>query len=105
MDCKLKNTFFTILLTSTLMLPYLGSFSHLFEDHKHKTCSDFTTHIHAIDFDCDILEYNFTPQLNLSLTGFRAFTPYNPKHVFSHLYLRFPSKKILRNSLRGPPQV
>ena len=105
MDNKLKKIFFAILLTSILMLPYLGSFSHLFEDHKHETCSDFTTHIHVIDIDCDILEYNFTPQLNLSSTGFRALIPYNPKHFFSHLYIRFPSKKRVVNLLRGPPQV
>ena len=105
MILKLNNTFFSILLTLVLMLPYLGSFSHLFEDHKHKTCSDFTTHIHTIDFDCDILEYHFTPQVNLSSNVFRALTPNNPKHIFSHLYLSFLSKKRAKQLVRGPPQV
>ena len=105
MDSKLKNTFFAILLTSILILPYLGSFSHLFEDHKHKTCSDSTTHIHAIDFDCDILDYHFTPQVNFSSTAFSSLALDNPMHAFSYLYFRVISQKREKQLLRGPPQV
>ena len=62
---NLKKIFLSSLLTAVLMLPYLGSFSHLFQDHEHKTCEIYETHLHELDLDCDILEYQFAPNVQI----------------------------------------
>jgi hypothetical protein len=87
------------------MLPYLGSLSHLFEDHDHKTCEISQTHLHELELDCDILDYQFAPSIEISseTNGF----------LFIHLSKRnslFSMREILfsidtHDTLRGPPKV
>ena len=48
------------------MLPYFGGLSHLLEDHDHKTCDISQTHLHEIELDCDILDYQFASSIQIS---------------------------------------
>ena len=73
MAINLKKTFLSLFLTTVLMLPYLGSFSHLFEDHDHKTCEISETHFHELELDCDILDYQFAPSLEISSYKYGIF--------------------------------
>ena len=66
MPIKVSKFLLSSLLTWILMLPYWGSFSHIFEGHDHKTCDISETHVHEIDLDCDILDYHFSPRTNFS---------------------------------------
>ena len=50
MAINLKKIFLSLFLTAVLMLPYLGSFSHLFEDHDHKTCEISETHYMSLNW-------------------------------------------------------
>jgi len=90
-------------LTFVLLLPYGGSFLHLFEDHEHKTCDISIAHIHEIDFDCDIFDYYSTPKIEVSNSIL-----YQNFIIFNHVKFSLSSKlffesPIIPYLLRGPP--
>ena len=102
---NLKKIFLSSLLTAVLMLPYLGSLSHLFEDHEHKTCEIYETHLHELDLDCDILEYQFAPSVQISTHIYRSivYTSQQKKIIFFNEGDSFSID--IHDTLRGPPKV
>jgi len=105
MELNLKKIFFSSFLTAVLMFPYLGSFSHLFEDHDHKTCEISETHFHELELDCDILDYQFASSIEISPFKYGVF-------VYSFHQKKLPffnqgdSFSIdIHDTLRGPPRV
>ena len=102
---NLKKIFLSSLLTAVLMLPYLGSFSHLFEDHEHKTCEIYETHLHELDLDCDILEYQFAPNVQI-LTDIYCSNFYASKDKKLPFFNEGDSfSKDTHDTLRGPPRL
>ena len=102
---KLDKIFLSSFLTAVLILPYLGSFSHLFEDHKHKTCEIFQTHLHEFELDCDILDYQFAPSLEIASYKYGVFD-----YSFRQKKLPFFNQGDyfsidIHDKLRGPPGV
>ena len=94
-----------IFLTAVLMLPYLGSFSHLYEDHDHKTCEISETHFHELELDCDILDYQFAPSLEISSYKYGVFD-YSFHQKKLPFFNQGDSFSIeIHDSLRGPPRV
>ena len=90
-------------LTFILLLPYGGSFLHLFEDHDHKTCDISIVHFHEIDFDCDVFDYYFTPKIEVSNSiPYYNFTIFNKLKFSLSSRLNFESL-INPYLLRGPP--
>ena len=92
-------------LTVVLILPYLGAFSHMFVDHEHKTCEISQTHLHKLELDCDILDYQFAPRIEISFLIHDIF-------IYSFHQNKLPffnqgdSFSIdIHYSLRGPPSV
>jgi len=105
MTNNLKKIFLSLFLTSVLMLPYLGSFSHLFEDHDHKTCEISETHFHELELDCDILDYQFAPSLEISSYKYGVFD-YSFHQKKLPFFNQGDSFSIeIHDSLRGPPRV
>ena len=101
----LKKTFLSLFLTGVLMFPYLGSFSHLFDDHDHKTCEISETHFHELELDCDILDYQFAPSLEIASYKYGVFV-----YSFRQKKLPFFSQGDyfsidIHDKLRGPPGV
>ena len=95
--------FIPTFLTFILLLPYGGSFLHLFEDHEHKTCDISTVHFHEIDFDCDVFKYFFTPKIEVSNS-----IRYQHSIIFDNLKFSLSSKLFFESPinsylLRGPP--
>ena len=87
------------------MFPYLGSFSHLFEDHDHKTCEISETHFHELELDCDILDYQFAPSLEIASYKYDVFD-----YSFRQKKLPFFNQGDyfsidIHDKLRGPPGV
>jgi len=105
MVINLNKILLSSLLTTVLMLPYLGSLSHLFEDHDHKTCEISQTHIHELELDCDILDYQFASSIEISseTNGAFVFTSQQNKLPFFNLGDSFSIDT--HDSLRGPPKV
>ena len=105
MALNLNKILLSSLLTAVLMLPYLGSFSHIFEEHDHQTCEISEIHLHELDLDCHILDYQFAPSLEISsVTDFAV--------VYSSRQKKFPffnegdSYSIdLHDTPRGPPRM
>ena len=71
------KTLIPTFLTFILLLPYGGSFLHLFEDHEHKTCDISIVHFHQIDFDCDVFDYYFTPKLRFLILFYITILQYS----------------------------
>ena len=91
--------------TTVLMLPYLGNLSHLFEDHDHKTCDISQTHLHNIELDCDILEYQFASSTEISdENNGNIILSFNQRKT-SFFYLGYSYSINTVDKLRGPPSV
>ena len=105
MEHNLKKIFLSSFLTVILVFPYLGSFSHLFEDHEHKTCEISETHLHELDLDCDILDYQFAPSVQISTHIYRSivYTSQQKKSIFFNEGDSFSID--IHDTLRGPPKV
>lgn len=102
---KVREIILSSILTAILMLPYLGSFSHLFEDHDHKTCQISQTHLHELELECDILDYQFAPSIDILYeTSFTKFiTSQQKKFTSFNLGDSFSIDAI--EKLRGPPNT
>ena len=95
--------FISTCLTLVLLLPYVGSFLHLFEDHEHETCDISIVHFHEVDFDCDVFEYYFTPKIEVS-----NFFPFLNLIIHNNLKFSLDSQRFFESpinlyQLRGPP--
>ena len=102
---KVKKIFLPSFFTAVLMLPYLGNLSHLFEDHDHKTCEISETHLHEIELDCDILDYQFASRIEISFeNNDNAIFSFQHKKT-SFFYLGYSYSIDIVDSLRGPPSV
>ncbi|TBW29072.1 hypothetical protein [Gramella sp. KN1008] len=99
----LKNIFlvFTAVL---ILLPSAVSFSHIFQEHSHKICDNYSEfHYHKESLDCDLHKFHKNPALNIDL----------PKYSFHHESLKernvFEYYRFLNDydplgfDQRGPP--
>jgi len=105
MVINLNKIFLSSLLTTVLMLPYLGSFSHLFDDHEHKTCEISETHFHELDLDCHILDYQFAPSVEITFETNFAFVYASQQKKFSFFNEGDSFSIDIHDTLRGPPKV
>ncbi len=87
------------------MLPYLGNLSHLFEDHVHETCDISQTHLHEIELNCDILEYQFASSTEiLNENNCNIILSFNQSET-SFFYLGYSYSINTIDTHRGPPSV
>lgn len=105
METNPKRIFLSTLLTAVLMFPYLGSFSHLFEDHDHKTCEISEAHLHELELDCDILDYQFAPIIEITFETDCDFVFPSQQKKFPFFSLGDSFSIDTNTSLRGPPLV
>ncbi|MEK9603220.1 MAG: hypothetical protein VW127_02225 [Flavobacteriaceae bacterium] len=103
MAVDLKKIFLSTLLTVILMLPYSGSFLHLFEDHQHKTCEISETHLHEVELDCDVLDYQFAPSIQISLEIDSGLAQISEHKKFLSFYQGYSFSIDSIETLRGPP--
>jgi len=105
MQLDFKKLLLSSLLTFVLWLPYIGSSSHLFEDHDHKTCEIVETHLHGIELDCDILEYQYAPSIEILGQAFSWIALTAAQKKFHYFCLGDSFSIDTYDSLRGPPEV
>ena len=103
MELNFRKIYMASVFTVTLMLPYLGSIFHLFEDHDHQTCEISETHLHELELDCDILEYQFAPIIKFTPEGLSAFVQTSNQKKFSSYYFGYSFSIDTIDTLRGPP--
>lgn len=104
MKLNLNKMLMSSLLTGVLMLPYLGSFTHIFEDHDHKTCEISETHLHELELDCDILDYQFAPTTEVFSKSSSLIVIRSQQKKFSFFYLGDSFSIDTHDTLRGPPK-
>lgn len=105
MALNLNKILFPSLLTVILMLPYLGSISHLFEEHDHRTCEISEIHLHELDLDCHILDYQFAPGLEISPVADFMVVNSSEQKKFSFFNEGDFYTVDLNYTLRGPPRI
>ncbi|PKA84067.1 hypothetical protein ATE92_2237 [Ulvibacter sp. MAR_2010_11] len=61
---KLRHSIFTIIasvvLTIGLLLPSVIQFTHIFENHHHTVCTDYTVHLHEKITECPICDFHLS---------------------------------------------
>lgn len=103
MELNFRKIFLASVLTAVLMLPYLGSIFHLFEDHDHQTCEISETHLHELELDCDILDYQFAPSIKFTPEGLSILVQTSKQKKFTSYYLGYSFSIDTIDTLRGPP--
>ena len=92
------------ILTAVLMFPYFGALTHVFEDHDHETCEITQTHLHELELDCDIFDYQF-PSSTFNFNNIWNFTPISNQRKFSFFYLKNTLSVSDFKMHRGPPMI
>lgn len=105
MSTNVKKILLSSFLTGILMLPYWGSFFHLFEDHNHKTCEISETHLHEIDLDCNVLDYHFAPSVEIFQQFESLLILLAQQKKIKAYYLGYSFSIDTLELLRGPPNV
>ncbi len=103
MSFNVKKIVLSSFLTGVLMLPYWGSFYHLFEDHNHTSCEISETHLHEIVLDCNVLDYHFAPSIEISYPFESLVVPLAHQKKITAYYLRYSFSVDPLELLRGPP--
>ena len=92
------------LLVFAVLLPAAVKFNHVFEDHKHDVCNEHTTsHIHAIDLDCEFYKFNLNTQYFSSSEFNQISIEENFLKIDNVFYNFIKNYQQLSFSLRGPP--
>lgn len=103
MELNFRKIYMVSVFAVTLMLPYLGSIFHLFEDHDHQTCDISETHLHDLELDCDILDYQFSPSIEFTPESLNTLVQTSEQMKFLSLYLGYSFSIDTIDTLRGPP--
>jgi hypothetical protein len=87
----------------TVLLPSAIQFTHLFENHEHKSCGDITTHLHEKEFECSIQSFH----LNSFSFQIFEYPDFFEKVTFiekiDHYKNETSNKNFSYFLLRGPP--
>ena len=106
MDSKkqLGKNIAALLLFAALMLPTAVQCFHMFEGHKHITCTENTTHIHKSVTECDTCDFHLA-SFNYDIAKYPdLLIPKIPLKVDTNFTSTQPhSFKITNTQLRAPP--
>jgi hypothetical protein len=95
---------YSLILTTTFLLPSVVQLTHLSENHEHSVCFDNSDHVHSLSYDCSIQDFQLTPfdfdPLYESNKIYRSKIGLTESH-----YTFLANKKLLYTSknLRAPP--
>jgi len=98
--------FFAILLTVSIAVPSIVKFTHIFEDHKHEVCTNYTTtHFHEFDVDCEFYKFKIPIQTlsDINISNTLEIDIITSK-VYNH-YTLLQSSKFNLFEHRGPPTL
>ncbi|MCW8982253.1 hypothetical protein [Altibacter sp.] len=103
MKNEISKHFITPFLVFALLFPSVFQFSHLFEEHQHTVCNDYSVHFHETDTDCPICDFhlssfNFEPRYNPPIA---VALPYSKIDSFQEGLLQ--TIALQHPHLRGPP--
>lgn len=100
-----RDKFTAMLLLLLLLFPIASEATHIFSDHDHPVCNEVKTHIHALEQDCSICDFQFTA---FNFTPLDQITSYETKYYLqpvSHYRQLITQDKSYSYLLRGPPHV
>ena len=97
---------FCLLLVAFLCFPSIVKMTHALIEHKHLECKAIgQLHIHEVELDCDLHDFNMSPQFHSTLAEV-------PKPLIVHISNKITSQytflskyQKLHFALRGPPSA
>ncbi|AUC76658.1 hypothetical protein [Olleya sp. Bg11-27] len=93
-----------IVLLLAVMLPSAVKFTHVFENHKHEVCTDYSTnHMHQIDLECEFFKFKLNTQYYPTFEVSLINSTHNFSEINTTLYNFNYNHQQLSYSLRGPP--
>lgn len=86
-----------------LLFPTAVKFFHIFENHHHEVCTDYSVHIHKKQLDCSVFDFHFSI-FSFETQNLPEYSSLNSSHQTETLYV-FPELAIDETHyfLRGPP--
>ena len=100
-----SHSFAAYALLFLLLFPAGLQLAHTLGEHQHKTCTDYSTHIHELENDCSLCDFHFTPFTFELLPNFEVVSIKNNK-VPTVTYTSIVGNYTYHSYfLRGPPHV
>lgn len=96
--------FISLVLVLAMLTPTAVKIIHVFH-HNYVECKEYSTHLHASDFDCSFHKFKLTTPFAMSLFSFDFFIPEHIHENTNSQYLYISDFQKLHFSLRGPPQI
>ena len=94
----------TAVLILALLTPSFAKLHHVFENHKHEVCLDYTkTHMHEFDVDCEFYKFKLNKQFNAEFQNFELVSGFDNFKISTSQYNSVNKYQRLQFSLRGPP--
>ncbi|MDX1542478.1 MAG: hypothetical protein R3214_00920 [Christiangramia sp.] len=100
---ELKNIFF-VFTAILILLPSAVSFSHVFTEHSHRICDNYSEyHYHKESIDCDLHKFHKNPALQIDLPEFSLVSEILEERSIFEYYKFLNDFEPLSFDLRGPP--
>ena len=85
-------------------MPSAVKFAHIFENHKHEVCTDYSTdHMHETNLECEFFKFKLTTQYYTILEDAKIIILDNHSKINATFYNFKYNHQQLSYSLRGPP--
>lgn len=93
-----------LFLVAAILAPSALKLSHALYEHHELVCSDDSiSHVHEIEFDCEFLKFNLSPQIDMEAVEIAEISEeYFTKNYYNY-YTFLSNFQKLPFALRGPP--
>lgn len=89
-----------------LLTPSFVKLNHVFENHKHEVCLDYTkTHMHEFDVDCEFYKFKLNKQFYVGFQNFELIPDDDNFQLIISQYQSVSKYQRLQFALRGPPSL
>ena len=95
-----------IVLLLAVLMPSAVKFTHIFENHKHEVCTDYSTkHMHEINLECEFFKFKVNPVFSINFETVTFLKPYKKQTLITSQYQFVSDYQKLGFALRGPPKL
>ncbi|MCG9972506.1 hypothetical protein [Christiangramia crocea] len=102
---ELKDIFF-VFTAILILLPSAVSFSHIFLDHSHKLCENYSEyHYHKKSIDCELHTFHKNPALQITFPEYNIVSEVTKERGIFEYYQFLNDFEPLAFDLRGPPSI
>lgn len=87
-----------------MLFPSAFQFAHAFENHEQSKCTETTTHIHELEVECSVCDFQIST-FTYSFDNQIEYLPTKNETIYADFYKSKKHNSIKQSfSLRGPPR-